>query len=168
MKKLLFLFFLSVFFFEIHTIAQTNEDIVITQPHPRLLLLQGEEEQIKAKIQENEFLQDAHNYIITRCNEIIDEPLLEHQLTGKRLLTISRKALERIYYLSYAWRMTGDDRYAVRAEKEMVNVANFKDWNPQHFLDVAEMTLASSIGYDWLYSYLSDSTKALVRKAIVE
>jgi len=168
MKKHLFLLVLSVFFFEIHTIAQTNEGVVITQPHPRLLLLQGEEEQIKAKIQENEFLQDAHDYIIKRCNEIIDEPLLEHQLTGKRLLIISRKALERIYYLSYAWRMTGDDRYAARAEKEMVNVANFKDWNPQHFLDVAEMTLASSIGYDWLYSYLSDSTKALVRKAIVE
>ena len=149
-------------------VGAQSDDVKITLPHPRLLLLQSEEEQIKAKIQENEFLKDAHNHIIKQCNKMIDEPLLEHVLTGKRLLTISRQALERIYYLSYAWRMTGDDRYAERAEKEMINVSNFKDWNPQHFLDVAEMTLALSIGYDWLYSYISDSTKEIVRKAIIK
>jgi hypothetical protein len=147
--------------------AQQQVEISITRPHPRLMLLQGEEEQIKARIRENEMLREAHDYIITRCNEIIGEPLLVRQITGKRLLTISRKALERIYYLSYAWRMTGDNRYAARAGKEMLNVCGFMDWNPSHFLDVAEMTLALSIGYDWLYGCLPESTKETVRKAIV-
>jgi len=152
-------------------VAQTSNgqpNISITQPHPRLLLFQGEEEQIKEKIRESEFLREVHDYIIARCDEIIDEPLLERIITGRRMLTVSRKALERIYYLSYAWRMTGEDRYAARAEKEMVNVCGFTDWNPSHFLDVAEMTLALSIGYDWLYPYISDSTKETVRKTIVK
>jgi len=150
------------------TNIEKAEKINITQPHPRLLLLEGEEEQIKAKIRESEFLREVHNYIINRCNQILNEPLLERIITGRRLLSISRRALENIYYLSYAWRMTGDDRYAARAEKEMVNVSNFKDWNPSHFLDAAEMTFALSIGYDWLYSYISEQTKEAVRKAIVE
>ena len=167
MKKYLFLIIVGMFFYESQSMAQSDK-ISVTQPHPRLLLFQGEEEQIKLKIQQNEFLKEAHDYIITRCEEIINEPLLERVITGRRLLSISRKALERIYYLSYAWRMTDDDRYAARAEKEMINVSNFSDWNPSHFLDVAEMTLALSIGYDWLFPYISESTKELVRKVIIE
>ena len=147
--------------------AEVQPEISITQPHPRLLLFQGEEEIIKAKIQENEFLKEAHAYILKRGDEMIGEPLVEHEVMSD-MLHISRKALERIYYLSYAWRMTGNDQYAARAEKEMLNVANFKDWNPIHFLDVAEMTFALSIGYDWLYSYLPESTKRVVREAIIE
>ena len=157
---------LSLFVF-LPVIAQ-SDNIRITQPHPRLFLFQGEEEQIKVKIQESKFLQEIHDYIINRCDEIIDEPLLERVITGRRLLSVSRKALERIYYLSYAWRMTGEDCYAARAEKEMINVCGFPDWNPAHFLDVAEMTFTLSIGYDWLYPYISESTKEKVRKAIVE
>ncbi len=53
------------------------------------------------------------------------------------MLAVSREALTRIYFLSYAWRMTGDDRYARRAEREMLNVCAFPDWNSSHFLDVS-------------------------------
>ena len=148
--------------------ASSQPKVNITQPHPRLLLFQGEEELIKAKIQENDMLKEAHDQIIKKCDKMIKQPLLVRELTGKRLLSVSRKAFERIYYLSYAWRMTGDDRYAECAEKEMINVSDFEDWNPSHFLDVAEMTIALSIGYDWLYAYISDSTKEKVRKAIIE
>ena len=31
----------------------------------------------------------------------------------------------------------------------MLTAARFEDWNPSHFLDVAEMTFALAIGYDW-------------------
>jgi len=65
---------------------------------------------------------------------------------GKRLLAISRIALKRIYYLSYAYRMTGERKYALRAEQEMLAVSRFTDWNPTHFLDVGEMVMALAIG----------------------
>lgn len=153
--------------FSVSLWGQSSKKIEINQPHPRLLLLKGEEELIRSKIQANEFLLKTHNYILKRSETFITEPALERVLTGKRLLSVSRKALERIYYLSYAWRMTGDVRFAARAEKEMLNVSAFINWNPTHFLDVAEMTLALSVGYDWLFSYLSESTKEIVRHAIV-
>ena len=86
---------------------------------------------------------------------------------GKRLLAISRIALKRIYYLSYAYRMTGDQKYALRAEQEMLAVSHFTDWNPTHFLDVGEMVMALAIGYDWLYDSLQPDTRRVVREAII-
>lgn len=79
---------------------------------------------------------------------------MERIKEGKRLLAISRIALKRIYYLSYVYRMTGDKKYAHRAEQEMLAVSRFTDWNPTHFLDVGEMVMALAIGYDWLYDSL--------------
>jgi hypothetical protein len=62
--------------------------------------------------------------------------------------------------------MTGDVRYAARAETEMLGIAAYVDWNPSHFLDVGEMTLAMAIGYDWLYNYLSTSSRTSIATAI--
>ena len=55
--------------------------------------------------------------------------------------------------LSYAYRTTGELKYAERAEKEMLYMAGYDNWNPEHFLDVAEMTMALSIGYDWYMKF---------------
>ena len=50
----------------------------------------------------------------------------------------------------------------------MLQAASFPDWNPQHFLDVGEMTMALAIGYDWLYDSLQPDTRRVVREAIIE
>jgi hypothetical protein len=56
----------------------------------------------------------------------------------------------------------------VRAVQELRVAAAFPDWNPSHFLDVAEMTHALAIGYDWRYADLSPEDRAAIRRAIVE
>ena len=48
----------------------------------------------------------------------------------------------------------------------MINVCNYKDWDPVHYLDVAEMTTAVAIGYDWLYDVLTPLTRQLVVHSI--
>lgn len=106
--------------------------------------------------------------ILNTCDRTIEKPPVERILIGRRLLDKSREALKRIFFLSYAWRMTSQEKYYERAVKEMNAVSAFSDWNPSHFLDVAEMTMALSIGYDWLYEKLPDETKVLIRKAITE
>ena len=89
-------------------------------------------------------------------------------MTGRRLLHVSREALKRIFYLSTVYRMEGDRKYSDRAVKEMLAVCRFSDWNPSHFLDVAEMTMAVSIGYDWLYDELSEDDRAEIRASILD
>lgn len=135
--------------------------------HPRILLLKGEENQVKANINTEYYWKIVHDMIITECNAIISNPPVERILIGRRLLDKSREALKRIFYLSYAYRMTGNRAFLDRAEKEMLAVSAFTDWNPSHFLDVAEMTMAAAIGYDWLYESLSENTRQVVRDAII-
>ena len=110
----------------------------------------------------------VHKRILEESDEILIQQMAERVMEGKRLLSVSRLALKRIFYLSYAYRMTKEEKYAYRATQEMLSVSRFPDWNPSHFLDVGEMVLALSIGYDWLYEYLESETRSIVRDAIVE
>lgn len=50
----------------------------------------------------------------------------------------------------------------------MLAISAFSDWNPSHFLDVAEMTMAMAIGYDWLFDDLSSASKATIKDAILK
>src|SRR6476646_8484236 len=64
--------------------------------------------------------------------------------------------------------MDGDKQFAERARQEMLAAAGFDDWDPNHFLDVAEMTAALAIGYDWLFDTLSPEDRASIKTAIIE
>ena len=88
-------------------------------------------------------------------------PVLEYKIPdGKRLLAVSRAAKDRVLLLGLIYRLTGDERFANRLWKELDTVTHFKDWNPSHFLDTAEMTFAVAIGYDWLYDTWSSAAAA--------
>lgn len=136
--------------------------------HPRIMLLKGEETQIKELIASEATWKKMHDVIIGECNVIITKPELERVMTGRRLLGTSRELLRRIFFLSYGYRMTTDKRYLEKAEKEMLAVSRFTDWNPSHFLDVAEMTMGVAIGYDWLFNGLSENTRETIKQAIVQ
>jgi hypothetical protein len=136
--------------------------------HPRLLLLEGQEKLLNVNIAKNPYLQQVHNGIIAECDVLLGAYPVDRVLVGRRLLDKSREALRRIFYLAYAWRTTGKKKYFKRCEEELLAVAKFSDWNPAHFLDVAEMSMAVAIGYDWLYTDLSPASRELISKAIID
>ena len=140
---------------------------ITDQQHPRILLLNGEERQIEQSIANSPVWAKMHQTILKECDRMIDLPPIERIQIGRRLLDKSREALRRIFQLSYAYRLTGQEKYFARCEKEMLAISNFSDWNPSHFLDVAEMTMAVAIGYDWLYPKLSEQSRKTIREAIV-
>jgi hypothetical protein len=148
------------------TVKFINEKTVLP-PHPRILLLKGEEEQLKISIANNPAWKAVHEAILRQCDTINPLPA-ERIMTGIRLLQVSRMCLGRIFSLSYAWRMTHEKKYFDRAEKELLAFSNFSDWNPSHYLDVAEGTAAVAIGYDWLYDSLSIASRNIISKAIKE
>jgi hypothetical protein len=98
--------------------------------HPRILFFKGEEDKILKKLQSDAGWGKVHDMIIGECNDIVGKPPLARVLIGRRLLDKSREALKRIFYLSYAYRMTGNKIYLDRAEKELLAVSDFSDWNP--------------------------------------
>lgn len=135
--------------------------------HPRLLLLKGEEERVRVKLANDATYNFLHTLIIKECNALLATPPVERTFSGGRLLTTARENRRRIFFLSYAFRVTGDQSYCLRAEQEMLAAAKFIDWNPSHFLDPSEFTMGLAIGYDWLYDALSPETKAVIAEAIV-
>jgi len=84
------------------------------------------------------------------------------------LLSVSRDCLRRIYSLAMAYRWTEQERYAAKARETLLEVCNFPDWNPSHFLDTAEMSHAVGVGYDWLFDYLDAQTRDRIRTALIE
>ena len=115
--------------------------------HPRLLMLAGEEKQIQQTIAADPAWRKMHQIILDESEAIISLPPIERIQIGRRLLDKSREALRRLFYLGYSYRLTNEIKYAQRAEKEMLAIAGFSDWNPTHYLDVGEMTMAMAIGF---------------------
>ncbi|WP_281819437.1 heparinase II/III domain-containing protein [Parabacteroides goldsteinii] len=170
MKTRIVVLLLALFY--CHSISFAQKEFVNTSVrlsgHPRLLLQKGEEKTLKKMIMKDVIWKDIHQSLLNEAAEIVQLPLNERIKTGRRLLSVSRENLRRIFILSYAYRMTRKGEFLKRAESEMLKAASFSDWNPSHFLDVGEMTMALAIGYDWLYPKLSAQTKKVIEDAIVE
>ena len=135
-------------------------DIGKLPPHPRILLCKGAEKALK-KQAKLPVWNGLYESILQACDTMLGLPVNERVVVGRRLLATSRENLRRILFLGFAYRMTGEKRYSDRAEAEMLKAASFSDWNPSHFLDVAEMTAALAIGYDWLYPKLSETSRSV-------
>ncbi len=94
------------------------------------------------------------------------EPLVR-QMTGKRLLGVSREAINRLSTLSLVYRFQRDPRHLEKLEEELKAVCTFNNWNPSHFLDVAEMACGVALAIDWAGEWLSPEVDRLARNALV-
>ena len=170
MKKIVVLFTVLLSLQLVSGQGQSNTEVLksLQKSHPRLLLLKGEEQEILSQIQKHTEWNAVHQEILAECNKLMDTPPVERIKIGRRLLDKSRECVRRVFQLSYAYRTTKDEKYLRRSEKEMLAVAAFEDWNPMHFLDVAEMTMAVAIGYDWLYDGLTEEARTAIKEAILK
>ena len=136
--------------------------------HPRILMFKEDEATVKKMIEADAAWKKTHLIIIEESDKLLSTPTLERKQIGRRLLSVSREAIRRIFFLSYSYRLTEKREYLKRAEQEMLTISAFSDWNPSHFLDVAEMTMAMAIGYDWLYNNLSTESRTTIKEAIIK
>lgn len=137
-------------------------------PHPRLLARPGDWIRLARQRETDAPSRAFWEALRHRADGLLGTPVLERVMTGRRLLMVSREALDRISVLAIVANVSGLTRYADRARAEMLAVARFTDWNPSHFLDTAEMSLALAIGYDWLFDRLSPAKREEIRTALVE
>lgn len=164
MKIRIFIVFLIIILF-----GTSCADKKATDGHPYLLITPEKEISVKTAIIEDSVWANYHTKLIEGADKALSMPLCEKKTSGKKqkLLKVAREYLRRMTLWSYAYRMTGDDKYAVRAAEEIKNVASFSDWNPKHFLDAAEITTGMAVAYDSMYDFYDDSTKIIIEEAIV-
>jgi hypothetical protein len=120
--------------------------------HPRLLADAERFAKLRQQAKTNPQLNEWCSKVHSSAERILTQKPSEYEIPdGLRLLATSRRVLDRIVTLGMAYRLSGDKRFVERAWAELATAAKFKDWNPRHFLDTAEMTAAFGIGYDWFF-----------------
>ena len=163
-RRLLF----SLFFAGLLCAQSGNPLDTLREDHPRLILLDQDLDRVRISIRDHQLAGEIHGRLRHRAEELLGEPPVVFEIVGPRLLTQSRRCLDRVYLLALLYRLDGDRRYLERALKELRAAADFPHWNPSHFLDTAEMSHAFAIGYDWLYPALSQADRAWIRQALVD
>jgi len=163
-----FSFFLKGFSQE-HFKPITEQDVRarILAPHPRLFMTDERVKELKKQAETDTVLQRYVRQVLSSADEMIKRPPLRRVIPTYYLLDTSRDCLGRIFTLGTAWRWTNDPKYAEAVKDNMLNVCSFSDWYPTHFLDVAEMTTAVAVGYDWLFSWLDDKSRDSIRYGII-
>jgi len=119
-------------------------------------------------MQSDPVLENMAAAIRLNAETILEEPLLTREMIGRRLLATSREMLRRVNMLGLVYLLDKDPETLSRIDQELVAVCQFPDWNPSHFLDVAEMSLAVALALDWTAGDLPDTTVALAKRALID
>ncbi len=173
--------FLLAFTFSFQVIAQEKVVSALENPvtvswlkahlskqSPKLILNPEIEKQLKQKLKSDPLVQKFHIYLQEEAAAILVKPLLKRELEGFRLLAVSREMVERMGILCMIYRLGKDQKILKRIDAEVKTVCAFQDWNPQHFLDIAEMSFAVALAIDWVGEALPKSTVALAKTALIE
>lgn len=141
----------------------------VNKQHPRIAVNENDFDNLKKIINTDEHEKLWNKKLMISAEKILNSPTVKYEIKdGIRLLGISREVLQRVYILALMYRLHGEYKYKDRLWKEIEAVSRFKDFNPKHFLDTAEMTNALAIAYDWLYYDWSYKQKEVIRNAIIQ
>lgn len=138
----------------------------LSEQSPKLVLTESRETLLESKLKNDGPVAAYYEYLKKMADQIIGKPVLKREKVGKRLLGVSRDAVLRIGTLALVYRIERKGQYLDRLAEELDAVSNFSDWNPSHFLDVAEMSYAVAIGLDWAGQWLPDETVENARSAL--
>jgi hypothetical protein len=140
----------------------------LREGHPRLIMTEDRLVDLKQQAESDTILQDYISQVIQQADEATEKEPLEHSIPdGIRLLGVSRDCVDRVYKLGVAWRWTGERKYLDKGIDAILRASQFKDWNPSHFLDTAEMSHAVGLGYDWFYHELTDEQRETIKSGLI-
>ena len=148
----------------------TEEFLVnnLRKEHPRLVLNSEIDKVLREKLKLDPVVKNFYSAIKLNAMSVLDEPYLKREKIGKRLLHISREMLYRINMLGMVYHIEKEPMILERINNEVLAVCSFSDWNPSHYLDVGEMTMALAFALDWTAGDLPKSTIDKAIKAIID
>src|SRR5262245_38119833 len=98
---------LSLLLIGIFSFAQTDQVGSFSPPaHPRILWFKGDEATVKKMIASDKTWSSLQQAVLAESDNLLTIPPVERIKIGRRLLDKSREALRRLFFLSYAYRMT--------------------------------------------------------------
>lgn len=140
---------------------------------PRLVLNRDIETDLKKKIQTDPVIRNVYRAIKLNAEKVFEMPIINldiplEERSQNNQLDISRDMLYRMNMLGMVYRVEKNARMLNRINEEVIAACNFPSWNPKHFLDVGEMSLAIALAVDWTAGALPQSTIDLAKNALIE
>ena len=178
--SLILLFFYSKVFSEENNIPKLDNPMSVEylkknlrKSQPRLVYNSTIEKNLKKKMKSDRVLQNIYQSIKYNAGMVLEKDLItvkipDNARSQRNQLRISRDFLWRINMLATVYRIEKDPEILQRINDEVVAACNFPTWNPKHFLDVGEMSLAIAFALDWTAGDLPESTIDLAMKALIE
>lgn len=137
--------------------------------HPSLLVRAKDFDHLRSRLAKDTRINLGYERLRQEAREILTTLPCRYELKGSEgLLAVSRTVLRRVYLLALMHWVEGGARWQTRLWEELAQAARFPDWHPEHFLDVAEMTHAFAVAYDWLYEVWTPEQRRVLREALVE
>ncbi len=137
--------------------------------HPRIIMSEEKFAKLKTSIGNDSVTAILLEKLRNEADRLLTAPVAQYEIPdGIRLLETSKRIQRRVAALAMSYNIFGDEKYAQRCYAELEAACNFKDWNPRHFLDTAEMSTAFALGYDWLYNWMNDDQRSFIRKNMIE
>ncbi len=137
--------------------------------HPRIIMSEEKFTKLRNYIGTDSVTGILLGKLRNEADRILKTSVCQYEIPdGIRLLETSKRIQRRVAALALAYNIFEDETYAQRCYEELEAACNFKDWNPSHFLDTAEMSTAFALGYDWLYNWMNDEQRTFIRKNMIE
>jgi hypothetical protein len=145
----------------------------LRKSQPRLVLNQAIEKKLRKKLQTDPFIQHIfqaikYNAASVLALDLITVDIPDNPRSQKNQLGISRNFLYRVNMLGMVYFIEKDPDILQRINEEVIAACKFPTWNPKHFLDVGEMSLAIAFALDWTAGKLPKSTISLAKKSLIE
>lgn len=162
--------------------AQVIKDIISNygeNQHPRIIMTEEKFAKLRTYVKDGQVVNDgsvtaallielkgeADNYYSAGI------PPYEVDSEG-HILEYSKRIQRYVATLALVYNIFGDEKYAKRCYEVMESACKSADefgtWDPHHFLDTAEMCTGLAYGYDWIYNYMDENQRKLIRDAIIE
>ncbi len=136
-------------------------------PHPRVFAAAADFDALKRRAESDALVRAGIARTMSAAEDWIGQPVGEYRMLGYQLLVVSSQTVARLVSEAFAYRMTGDRKYAEDAAKELRAVCAFPDWNPRHTIDTGEMALAVAVAYDWMFDALSAEDRETTAQALL-
>ncbi|MBE1446540.1 discoidin domain-containing protein [Paenibacillus sp. OAS669] len=137
------------------------------QQHPRLFMTPDRITSLQNQIQTDANLSKWYGDLRKSADTVLTTPVGTYDLPDGRRMDSAKDARPFIEKTALMYLLSGETKYAQRAVDEMLKAASIPNWNEQNeFLNTSELTAGMAIGYDWLYSYLTQQQRDVIRMAI--